>query len=59
MKDRSLVNRFKAKKNMVPIENHYTAAWADAEKLKPDSKVNLPNEVQVRNAKEYVDTNQK
>lgn len=44
---------------MVPIENHYTAAWADAEKLKPDSKVNLPNEVQVRNAKEYVDTNQK
>ncbi|HZJ56793.1 MAG TPA: DUF3787 domain-containing protein [Clostridia bacterium] len=51
--------RYKIKNALVPIENHYTAAWANAEGIKPDSKVNLPNEIQIRNAKEYVDTNQK
>ncbi len=51
--------RFKLNKSLMPVENHYTAAWADMEDVKPDSKVNLPNEIQVRNAKEYVDTNQK
>lgn len=52
-------SRYRLNKSLLPVENHYTAAWADAEELKPESKVNLPNEIQIRNAKEYVDTNQK
>lgn len=43
----------------IPIEKHDTAAWADIEEIKPISNVNIPSEVDVRNAKEYVDTNQK
>ena len=43
----------------IPIEKHDTAAWADIEEIKPVSQVNVPSEVDVRNAKEYVDTNQK
>lgn len=43
----------------IPTENHDTAAWANQENLKAVSKVNIPNEDQVRNAKEYVDSNQK
>jgi len=42
-----------------PIENHDTAAWANIEDTKPMSNVSLPNEVELRNAKEWVDTNQK
>ena len=42
-----------------PIENHDTAAWANIETQQDVSKVNIPNEIQVRNAKEYVDSNQK
>jgi hypothetical protein len=41
------------------IEKHDTAAWANTSSGKPVSKVNIPDEVQIRNAKEYVDTNQK
>jgi len=52
-------NKYKEKHMDVPIENHDTAAWANTSKMKPKSKVNIPDEVQVRNAKEYVDTNQK
>ena len=52
-------NKFKEKHMAVPIENNDTAAWANVSKKKPVSKVNIPDEVQVRNAKEYVDTNQK
>ncbi|ABR47860.1 conserved hypothetical protein [Alkaliphilus metalliredigens QYMF] len=48
------------KKNiMAPIENHTTAAWANIEDMKPFSNVPIPNETEVRNAKEWVDTNQK
>jgi len=43
----------------VPIEKHDTAAWANVEKLKPVSNVNIPDDEQVRNAKEYVDSNEK
>lgn len=42
-----------------PIEKHNTAAWADIEEIKQKTKVTIPHEVDVRNAKEYVDTNQK
>ncbi len=42
-----------------PVENHDTAAWANINQVKPVSNVNIPAEVQVRNAKEYVDSNEK
>jgi hypothetical protein len=52
-------NKFKEKHMAMPIEKHDTAAWANIEKTKPDSQVTIPSEVQVRNAKEHVDTNEK
>lgn len=52
-------NKFKEKNMAKPIENHDTAAWANQSSLKAVSKVNIPDEIQVRNAKEYVDSNQK
>jgi hypothetical protein len=52
-------NKYKEKRMEMPVENHDSAAWANTSKLKPVSKVNIPDTVQVRNAKEYVDTNQK
>lgn len=42
-----------------PIEKHDTAAWADIESVKPGSKVTIPSEANVKNAKDYVDSNQK
>jgi hypothetical protein len=42
-----------------PIERHDTASWADVEKTKPVSKVLVPKEIGVLNAKEYVDENEK
>lgn len=52
-------NKFKEKNIAKPVENHDTAAWANIQKTKHVSNVNIPSEVQVRNAKEYVDTNEK
>ncbi|NLJ58556.1 MAG: DUF3787 domain-containing protein [Tissierellia bacterium] len=52
-------NKYKEKHMAKPIENHATAAWANRSKTKSVSKVNLPDEEQVSNAKEYVDENQK
>lgn len=52
-------NKFKEKNMGRTIENHQTAAWANMEALKPISRVPIPNENQVKNAKEHVDTNQK
>ena len=42
-----------------PIEQHTTEAWANIEKLKEVSNVTIPSDVQVENAKEWVDSNQK
>ncbi len=42
-----------------PIEQHTTAAWANIEKIKEISHVTIPSEVEVGNAKEWVDSNQK
>ncbi|NLN63976.1 MAG: DUF3787 domain-containing protein [Clostridiaceae bacterium] len=42
-----------------PIERHDTASWADLKRNKPVSKVIVPMESGVINAKEYVDMNQK
>lgn len=52
-------NKYKGKHMQMPVERHDTAAWANINKMKPVSNVNIPDEVQIRNAKEYVDTNQK
>jgi hypothetical protein len=54
-----MTNKFKEKFVAMPIEKHEAAAWANEESMQPVSNVNIPSEVQVRNAKEYVDTNQK
>lgn len=43
----------------MPIEKHDTAAWANIESMKPICNVSIPSEVEVGNAKEWVDTNQK
>lgn len=51
--------RLKEKDMAIPIEKHDTAAWANIEKTKAKSNVNIPSELQVRNAKEYVDSNEK
>lgn len=52
-------NKFKQYFMGIPIEEHNTASWANMESMKPVSNVNCPSEVEVRNAKEYVDTNEK
>jgi hypothetical protein len=52
-------NKFKQHFMAMPIENHETAAWANMEHLKRGSRVPQPAEVEVKNAKEWVDTNQK
>lgn len=52
-------NKYKENCLTVPVERHETAAWANIDKIKPVSEVTIPSEVEVKNAKEYVDTNQK
>ena len=42
-----------------PIEKHETAAWANIEKTKPISKVTIPSNTETRNAKDWVDNNEK
>ena len=52
-------NIARSKNNREPIEKHDTAAWANIENMKPVSRVHLPSEEEVTNAKEYVEDNQK
>ena len=52
-------NKYKEFHMRTPVENQATAAWANRETLKDDSGVNIPDEMQVINAKEFVDENQK
>lgn len=52
-------NKNKEKFMANPIEKHDTAAWSNTEKSKHESRVTMPSETQVRNAKEYVDSNEK
>jgi hypothetical protein len=42
-----------------PLENHKTAAWANIETTKSVSNVAEPNQMQTKNAKDYVDENEK
>ncbi|UWG97035.1 DUF3787 domain-containing protein [Dehalobacter sp. DCM] len=44
----------------IPVEKHETAAWTSKfESKKSLSNVGIPGELEVRNAKEYVDSNEK
>lgn len=52
-------NNFKEKFQVIPIEKHDTAAWANISKVKPVTNVSIPNEQETRNAKDWVDANQK
>ncbi|WP_110942912.1 CDIF630_02480 family spore surface protein [Inediibacterium massiliense] len=52
-------NRYKEKNMARPIESHKTAAWANIEDLKPESLVPIPNKIEVENAKEWVEINEK
>lgn len=52
-------NKFKEKMMEMAIENHRTASWANIEKLKNVSRVSLPTDFEVENAKGWVDENQK
>lgn len=52
-------NKPKAYQMSKPIENHETAAWANIDQLKEESRVPIPNEAEVINAKKWVDTNRK
>ena len=52
-------NKYKESHMRTPVENHATAAWADKNNLKDVSGVNIPDEMQVIEAKEFVDENEK
>lgn len=52
-------NKFKQQMNEMPIENHRTAALSNIESLKRVSRVPIPSDYEVANAKDYVDLNQK
>ncbi|SKA79476.1 protein of unknown function [Caloramator quimbayensis] len=47
--------RFKAE----PIEKHTAAPWANILGVKPLSNVSIPDEFNVSEAKDWVDTNEK
>lgn len=51
-------NKFKQKFNAVPVEQFTNAPLSNIEKTKPVSQVTIPGEVNVRNAKEWVDSNE-
>lgn len=52
-------DRMKDKFMEMQIEKHDTAAWANRYKFKDVSNVSIPSEFDVKNAKEYVDSNEK
>lgn len=52
-------NHYKEFHMRTPVENHATAAWADMARLKDVSRVSIPDEMQVMDAKDYVDENHK
>lgn len=52
-------NKYKEKNMSMPLENHKTAAWANIEHVKKNSRVPLPSTFEVKNAKEWVDNNEK
>lgn len=58
MTEKSSGNQPKEKFMANPIERHDTAAWrSDIQELKAESKVPIPTEDSVAEAKDWVDTN--
>ncbi|WP_017417102.1 CDIF630_02480 family spore surface protein [Clostridium tunisiense] len=52
-------NKYKEKHMAMPIENFATAPLANRDHLQPRTRVNIPNNNEIRNAKDWVDANQK
>ena len=52
-------NKTKEQFMAAPIERHETAAWDNVFEVKPVSRVIIPGLEDVRDAKDYVDANQK
>jgi hypothetical protein len=50
---------YKERHMAVPIEKHDTAAWADIRGTRRISRVMKPDDMQVENARDYVNENQK
>ena len=46
-------------KETTPVNNEYTAAWADVDNIMPESQVTQPSLEDVINAKEWVDNGSK
>ena len=55
------MSEHESKKDVIkqPIEKHNTAAWANVSRKQPVSKVTIPSDFQVENAKDWVDYNEK
>ncbi|HHT69109.1 MAG TPA: DUF3787 domain-containing protein [Firmicutes bacterium] len=51
-------NKAKRVRNL-PIEEHSTAAWANVEREKPESKVTVPSTEDMELAREWVNQNRK
>ena len=49
----------KINKDTAYLGSNATAAWADAEKLEKDTKINIPSEEAVKDAKEWIEENEK
>ncbi|PAB58411.1 CDIF630_02480 family spore surface protein [Anaeromicrobium sediminis] len=47
------------KKIKKPVENHQTAAWANVEQLKGEARVPIPATLEVDNAREWIEQNEK
>jgi hypothetical protein len=52
-------NKYKEFHMRTPVENQATAAWASMDRVDEESGVNIPDEIQVINAKEFVEENKK
>lgn len=52
-------NQKEMEKKSEPIEKQDTAAWQTTNKYKRVTKVLIPDDVDTKSAKDYVDTNQK
>ncbi|PKM50866.1 MAG: DUF3787 domain-containing protein [Firmicutes bacterium HGW-Firmicutes-7] len=57
--DNMKINKTHSIDNKNPIENHQTAAWADIEKVQPESRVPIPSQEAVDRAKDWVEENEK
>lgn len=49
----------KINKDTAYLGSNATAAWADAESEEKDTKINIPSEEAVKDAKEWIEENEK